>query len=278
MGKLKTLTLAIAALGLALQGVMATAQAPMPAAQPTAPVAPPSKSALLEGYNIGPDDVIEIDLLGQPDFKTRARVKADGTIPLPYLGTINVNGKTTTTLADDVAQRLRAGGFYARPIVNVEIASFASRYVIVLGDVASPGLMPVDRAYRVSEVIARAGGIRESGADSVVVRRESGEELKLAFEKLARGDAADDPFVQPGDKVFVPPADLYYIYGQINAPGAYPLKNAMSLRKAIARGGGITPSGSEKRIKIYRDGVPQPVELERNIQPGDVIVVGERLF
>jgi len=256
--------------------VVAVAQSPAPA---TAAAAPKTASSLDTGYKIGPDDVIEVDLLGQADFKTRARVKADGTMSFPFIGTINVQGETPVTLKRVIEGRLRAGGYYAQPIVNVEIASFASRYVIVMGEVGQGGLQPVDRAYRVSEIIARAGGIRETGADYVIITRAGKSDLKLSFDKLARGSEADDPFVEPGDKVFVPKAETYYIYGQVAAPGVYPIKEEMSLRKVIARSGGLTASGSEKRIKLFHDGQQlKKVDLERIIQGGDVVVVGERFF
>lgn len=252
-----------------------TGQATAPAAAAAQPAASTSTDA---GYVMGPDDVIEVDVLGQPEFKTRARVRADGTIALPFLGTVPVRGETPVSFASDIAAKLRSGGYYANPIVNVEIASYASRYVVVLGEVASPGLQPVDRSYRVSEIIARAGGLKPSGAEYVILRRETGEELKLPFEKLAMGAAADDPVVNPGDKIYVPQMETFYVYGQIAAPGVYGIQDEMTLRKALARGGGLTPSGSEKRVKIFRNGTPVKANLEMPIQPGDVIVVGERLF
>jgi polysaccharide biosynthesis/export protein len=230
------------------------------------------------GYVLGPGDVIEVSVLGQSEFTTRARVRSDGTIVLPFVGSTKVSGETSVTLAKSIGATLAKGGYYVNPIVNIEIASYASRYVIVLGSVATPGLQPVDRAYRLSEIIARAGGIRADGADYVVLRRQTGEEAKLPFDKLASGTNADDPFVGPGDKVYVPAAETYYIYGQINAPGAYPLKDNMTLRKALARGAGLTATGSEKRITVFRNGVKQAMNLEAPILPGDVIVIGERLF
>jgi polysaccharide biosynthesis/export protein len=231
-----------------------------------------------KGYILGSGDVIEVDVLGQSDFKTRARIRSDGTIALPFLGVVSVAGQTSIDFAKKIASSLAAGGYYTNPVVNVEVAGYASRYVIVLGEVASPGLQPIDRAYRVSEIIARSGGIRPSGADYVIVRREKGEELRLDFQKLATGTEADDPFVNAGDKIYVPQADLFYMYGQINAPGAFGLMSGMTLRKAIARGGGMTQLGSEKKISVFRAGRKQPLGLDQPIQAGDVIVVGERSF
>jgi polysaccharide export outer membrane protein len=248
--------------------------APAPAT-PTAPVANPDKD-----YVIGPDDVIEVDLLGQPDFKTRARIKGDGTMPLPFLGSVEARGQTPISLKRVIEGRLKAGGYYANPIINVEIVSYASRYVIVLGEFAAAGLQPVDRPYRVSEILARAGGVRESGAEYIVLTR-SGDtkEMRLPLDKLATGSEADDPFVEAGDKLFVPKAETYYIYGQVNAPGVYPIKEEMTLRMVIARSGGLTPMGSEKRVKLFHKGEEiKKIAMERIIQGGDVIVIGERFF
>lgn len=274
MKRFKAVIAVLAALFLAMMATVASAQGvvprPAPATSPTASTA---------GYKIGPDDVIEVDLLGTPDFRTRARVKADGTMAFPFIGTLTVQGETPVTLKRVIENKLKSGGFYAQPIINVEIVSFASSYVIVLGDVVTAGLQPIDRAYRVSEVIARAGGIRDTGANYVIVTRAGKADLKLPFDKLARGDDADDPFVEAGDKVFVPKAETYYIYGQVTAPGVYPINEELTLRKVIARSGGLTPSGSEKRIKLYHGARRQKrVDMEQVIQGGDVIVVGERFF
>lgn len=274
----------------ALMPFAAQAQTPRPPAAPAAiPGAPaattaatpapnPADKDATAGYVLGPDDVVEVSVLGQPEFTTRARIRANGTISLPFIGDVQITGQTPITLRTMLADKLRAGGFYAKPIVNVEVVGFASRYVVVLGDVAQPGLQPIDRDYRVSEVIARAGGLRETGADYVILRRANGEELKLPFEKLAMGTKADDPIVQAGDKLYVPDAELFYIYGQVNAPGVYPIKEEMTLRKAVARGGGLNASGSAKRIKIFRKGQEIKADLDDLIKPGDVVVVGERLF
>jgi polysaccharide export outer membrane protein len=277
-----------------VSGVAAAAQPPAPAALPPAaqaqiqaqtqqsrPPAPATQAArdTAEGYVLGADDVIEVSVLGQPEFATRARVRANGTIQLPFIGEQRVAGETALSLAPKIAERLRSGGYYAKPVVNIEIASFASRYVTLLGSIAQPGLQPVDREYRLSEIIARAGGLRETGADFVTLTRADGEQKNYAFDKLASGGPEDDPMVRPGDKIFVPEADLFYIYGQVNAPGVYPIRGGpMTVRKAIARGGGFNASGSAGRIKLFRGGVETKVKLDAEIKAGDVLVVGERLF
>jgi polysaccharide biosynthesis/export protein len=273
-----------AGLVLFLMSAAATAQpAPLPMTQgaPSAQAARPpagqtrSEQDFAAGYVLGPDDVVEITVLGQPEFSTRARIKANGTVQLPFIGEQNIAGETALTLAPKIADKLRKGGYYAKPVVNVEISGFASRYVVLLGEIGQPGLQPVDRDYRLSEIIARAGGLRDSGADFVTLTRATGEQANYPFEKLASGGPNDDPMVRPGDKIFVPAADLFYIYGQINAPGVYPIKGGvMTVRKAVARGGGFNASGSAKRIKLFRAGQETKVNLDMPIRAGDVLVVG----
>ena len=78
--------------------------------------------------------------------------------------------------------------------------------------------------------------------------------------------------------MFVPEPEQFYIYGQVNAPGAYPLRSGMTLRQALARGGGLTPSGSAKRLTLYRGEQKLKQSLDTVLQAGDVVVIGERLF
>jgi polysaccharide export outer membrane protein len=248
-------------------------ETPRPAAGKTQ-----AEKDLAAGYVLGPDDVVEITVLGQPEFTTRARIKANGTVQLPFIGEQKIEGETALSLAPKLAEKLRAGGYYSKPVVNVEVSGFASRYVTLLGAVGSTGLQPVDREYHLSEVIARAGGIRGDGADYVTLTRANGEQKNYDFEKLASGGPADDPLVRPGDKIYVPQADLYYIYGAINQPGQFPIKGDMTVRNVIARSGGVSPAGSVKRIKLYRNGQEQKVDLDMKVQAGDVFTVGERLF
>jgi polysaccharide export outer membrane protein len=252
-----------------------------PAAAASIPPVVPATApafAVSSDYVLGPEDVIDVDLLGRADFKTRAKLSGDGTIQLPLIGRISAADRTARVLGDQIRKALQDGGYFSDPIVNVDVVSYASRYVTVLGAVGSPGLVPVDRVYHLSEIIARVGGVRETGADYVILRRANGPEQRLSVKALATGDPSQDPVVQPGDKIFSPVADLFYISGQVNSPGSFPLTSDMTLRMAIGRAGGLASSGSEKRVTVTRKGEKVKIGLGDLVQAGDVIVVGERLF
>lgn len=254
--------------------------AAVPPVQPlaAAPAAPePAAGAPAAEYLIGPDDVIDIEVVGQPD-RARAHVYSDGTIQMNLVGKVTASGKTTRQLGAEIAAALKAGGYFANPVVNVEVSSYASRYVTVLGAVGSPGLVPINRAYKMSEIMARVGGVQERAADYLIVRPESGPEKRYQIDKLATGDASQDPFVVPGDKIYIPVADVFYISGQVNSPGTLPMKTGMTLREAVARAGGLTESGTDKGIMVTRGGKTTKMDASTKVEPNDVLVVRERLF
>lgn len=269
-------------------GIGATLSMPVvAAAQPASSVSPPvvpvgqapaasSPDTAME-YILGPEDVIDVEVVGQPD-KLRARVYTDGTIQLNLVGKLTASGKTPRQLGDEIAQALKAGGFYANPTINIEVVSYASRYVTVLGAVSSPSLVPINRTYRLSEILARVGGVQASAADYLIVRPATGEERRYLISELATGDATKDPIVTPGDKIYAPVAEVFYISGQVNAPGPFPMTTNMTVRQAIARAGGLTAAGSEKKVEVNRGGKKVKLQGDAKVEPGDVLVVGERLF
>ena len=274
-------TLAALALAALAQIAPATAQTAPAAQAPTSQPAPAAASSatLQDGYVVGINDSLDISMVGSEEFRGRVQVQQDGTIQLPYVGSIRAQDKTLLQLGKEIAGALTRGGYYVDPAIQVTVAQISSRYVTVLGEVASPGLIPVDRAYRASEMIARVGGIKPGGAETFYLRREGGTEIPLTLEEIGRGGDAADPVVNPGDKIFVPEAPTFYIYGQVNAPGTYPIQNKMSLRMALARGGGLTSLGSDKRVTVVRNGEElKKFSLSDPIQKDDVIVVGERFF
>ena len=258
---------------------LALAAPAISAAQPAAGGAASATSVADADYVLGPQDVVEVEVLGRTDFKARSKVSQAGMVEMPYIGAIKATDLTAKQLGDAIRKALQDGGYFANPIMEVDIVDYASRYVTVLGEVDKPGLVPVDRPYRLSEVLARVGGARETAADYVTLTPAKGEQKRLAIADLASGGDTADPYISPGDKIFVPKAEMFYISGQVKTPGTFPLTPDMTLRMAIARGGGLTDLGTDKGVKItHKSGQKVKLKLEDKIQAGDVIVVPERLF
>lgn len=253
--------------------------APVTTSAAQQPVANAERATLQDGYVVGIADVLDVSMVGSEEFRGRVTVQQDGTIQLPYVGTLRAQDKTLLDLGREIAAALTKGGYYVDPAIQVTVSQITARYVTVLGEVSNPGLIPVDRAYRASEMIARVGGLKPTGAETFYLRRDGGPEIPLTMEAIARGGDQADPFVNPGDKIFVPEAPTFYIYGQVNSPGTYPIQNNMSLRMALARGGGLTSLGSDRRVTVVRKGEElKKYSLSDPIADDDVIVVGERFF
>ncbi len=231
------------------------------------------------GYVLGVDDVIQVIVYGQADVGITSRIKADGTVVMPLIGTVKAAGQTNLALARNIREQLVRGGYLKDPIVNVEINAYVSKAVNVAGRVGQPGIYPLDRPYRALEVLLKAGWVQATGADYVYLRRPGAAEQRLDVEGLVRGDTTKDPLLQPGDTLFVPEADAFFITGQVNKPGQLPILPGMTIRQALALAGGVTALGSANKVGLVRGNAKEvDAEPSQIVQKNDVIIVKERLF
>ncbi len=232
------------------------------------------------GYVLGANDTITVQVYGQPDAGVTTRIKADGTIIMPLIGPVKAEGETQIELADLIKQKLVKGGFFKDPFVNVEIVTYLSKTVNVAGKVTTPGVFPLDKDYTVLEILLKSGWIREQGAGYVYLRRaKGGPEIRLDDEALVRGTLDKNLKLAPGDTLFVPDAETFYVYGQVGHPGLFPVQRDMTVRQALALAGGVTAAGSERKVALIRAGGKEvSAKLDAPVQKGDVYIVKERLF
>ncbi|WP_353216591.1 polysaccharide biosynthesis/export family protein [Sandarakinorhabdus sp.] len=232
-----------------------------------------------KGYMIGPDDTIQVIVYGQGEFNVTTRVKSDGTIVMPLIGIVKADGETNVTLARNITDKLVSGGFLKSPLVNVEIGAYVSRTVNVAGNVGTSGIYPLDRPYHALEVLLKAGWVRVDAASFVYFRRPGQPVRTLEVEQLVRGEKDSDPLLQPGDTLFVPPAETFFIYGAVGAAGMKAMLPNMSIRQAIALAGGVTQAGNANKAGLIRgNGKEMDVDPSQKVQNGDIIVIKERLF
>jgi polysaccharide biosynthesis/export protein len=136
-------------------------------------------------------------------------------------------------------------------------------------------------------VLAKAGGILPDGDDRVMLlRNKDGKDVKLEIDTkavLMQGKLDDNVSVADGDIIYVPPAPLFYVYGEVQHPGVYKLQRDMTVLQALAVGGGLTLRGTDKGIQIIRhakDGKVQTIDSQLTdiVQQDDVIKVKQSLF
>lgn len=238
-------------------------------------------------YRMGTGDVVRVTVYGQPDLTTEARVGESGSITFPLIGDVKLAGTTPAQGEADIAKRLSKGGFIIEPFVTLNVVQYRGQQVSVLGRVNRPGKYNLEKTSRVTDVLALAGGVIIDGADTAtLVRTRNGKTEYRDIDLLALfkpGGEASDVEVQDGDIVNVARQPMFYIYGEVQRPGAFRLEQNMSVVQALSMGGGLTPRGTQRGIRILRrddKGAMQEIEVKLGdpVQKDDVIYVKESLF
>lgn len=249
-------------------------------------------------YVVGPNDVLTITVFNQPQLSGKFSVESDGTMAFPLLGRVTVGGLSIRAVEDEMRRRL-AGGYVKDPHVSVAIEQYRSQQVFVMGEVQRPGSLQFTGAMTLIEALARAGSMTErAGTEAVIIRSSVGgaeapaispsadasnaETIRVNLQSLQTGTLSQNVALRPGDTIFVPRAETVFVLGQVRTAGEYVLRRAMTVRQVLALAGGMTERGSTRRIQIIRtvDGkeVTTGVNLQTKVQPGDTIVVRDRLF
>jgi polysaccharide export outer membrane protein len=239
-------------------------------------------------YTLAAGDVVRVQVFQNPDLTLETRVSENGSITYPLIGNVKLGGLALNAAERQIAKQLADGGFVRNPQVTIVLTQNRGNQVSVLGHVNRPGRFPLETAnIRLSEMIAIAGGIMPTGADVVIVTgtrqgKPMSRDIDLPGMFLKR-DSAEDLVLAGGDVIYVQRAPMYYIYGEAQRPGSYRIERGMTVQQALAQGGGPTPRGSERTLRLHRrqaDGQivqisPEPTSL---VQPDDVIYVRESIF
>ncbi len=241
-----------------------------------------------DNYQLAAGDAIRILVYQNPDMTLETRVSEDGSISYPLVGMLSIGNLTISAAEAKIAKALKDGGFLRQPQVNIELQTIRGNKVAVLGQVGRPGSFPIETTNtRISQMLAEAGGLGGSGADTIILTgTRDGKPFRreIDIDLLYRANQADqDVLVRAGDTIYVPRAPTFYIYGEVSRPGNYRVDRNMTMRQALAAGGGLTSRGTERRLRVVRrnaQGVPEKISTDLNdpVAPDDVIYVNESLF
>jgi len=238
-------------------------------------------------YRMGTGDVVRIIVYGNPDLTTEARVGEEGSFNFPLIGAVKAAGQTPAAVERDIAERLVKGRFIVNPGVNLNIVQYRGQQISVLGRVNRPGKFTLEKIMNLADALALAGGITPDGADMVtLIRTRDGKTEYRDIDMLTLfrpGGEANNLTIQDGDVLNVGRQSVFYIYGEVQRPGAFRLEQGMSVVQALSMGGGLTPRGTQRGIRILRRdtaGSMQEitVQLADPVKKDDVIYVKESLF
>ena len=239
------------------------------------------------GVPLGPGDVVKISVYGNADLLTETKVSEAGSVTFPLVGDVQVSGLSTTQAEKKIAGLLEKGGFIAKPQVNILVTLLQSLQVSVLGQVNHPGRFPIDVTRSLADVLALAGGISPDGGDkAILMRNQDGKTTKTVVDLVDMaysGDLGKNIELQSNDIIFVDRAPRFYIYGEVQRPGVYRLERDMTVLQALSVGGGLTPRGTERGVRIKRrdaSGKQEILEAKHDdlVKSDDVVYIQESLF
>lgn len=153
---------------------------------------------------IGHMDNVEIRVFREDDLTTRGQLSPDGSITMPLIGAVRIEGLTTDQAAAAIKNKL-ADGYLVKPEVNVSIEARIRKTVTVLGQAQRPGVfeLPAHRRLTLVEAIGMAGGMtRIANARKVTLKR-GGQVQVLNLKDIAAGKGSDIS-LRDGDVITIP--------------------------------------------------------------------------
>jgi polysaccharide export outer membrane protein len=247
--------------------------------------------ALAESHRLvqlGAGDSVTFSVFGQPDMTTTTFVGDDGTLAVPLAGPVQVAGLSPAEASQRIEKALRDGKFLVDPHVTISAIVSRSQRVSVLGEVGHPGRFVIESNIDILDLLAEAGGVTDNASDVVYLLRPDKEgnvvRTEISLKAMAKGSrAGSGQAIKGGDSIYVPRAEQFYIYGEVTAPGKFRVEPGMTVVQAIARAGGLTPRGSQRRVEIKRlqsDGsyTTSSAKLDEPVRSDDVIRVKESIF
>ena len=219
-------------------------------------------------YRVGPQDVLNIIVWDHPELTIPTggqrpaeedghRVSSKGTIFYPYVGIVDVAGKTTEQIREILTDRLSK--YIRKPQLDVRVVGFNSQKVQVAGAVEKPDSYPItDVALMLSDAVNIAGGNNERADIQSVILTRSGVNTRYnLIDRYYRGDSSEDIQLQNEDIVYVPANNIHkvFVMGEVEKQSSLPLIDGqLTLADALASSGVDQLTADNERIFVLRKG------------------------
>jgi polysaccharide biosynthesis/export protein len=217
-------------------------------------------------YRIGPGDVLDIRIYNRPQLSRDAvRVEGSGMIRMPLIETeIRAVCLTEGELAKGISTRYAR--YYKNLQVDVFIKEYHSRQVAIIGAVNEQSRFELQRRVRLLELLTYAKGPSSKAGQTINIVHstnsspckqtdETDESTAFSSYKLSdvlQGDPKSNPYLETGDIVTLPEADQVYVVGNVFMPLTIPLKEPITLTRAIAMAGGLRQDTRKDKIRVLR--------------------------
>ena len=215
---------------------------------------------------LAPNDVITVHLYGAQDYAPVAKVSLDGSIQLPLIGTMRVEGLTIHEAERLIAERLVAAGMYRNPQILIQLTESPNQIATVTGEVH--GVVPVIGQRRLFDALAAAGGLPPTASHVITIHRVGISQpivIDLGTDP-SQSDKANVP-IFPRDTIVVARTGVIYVLGAFKTQGAIPLQqnSPLTLMQVAALSGGPGFEGKYSDLRLIRT-----MGLERKVVKVDI--------
>ena len=216
-----------------------------------------SSMANSPAIDIGPGDLLDIEVFDTPELSTHVRVTQDGFANLPVIGRIELSGLNADQAARAIEDEFRRRNLLLEPHVTVFITEYASQGATVSGEVRQPGIYPTLGKRRLLDMLAIAGGLSSTAGKTVsIIHRDDPDHpqnIRLQATPNHLG-AQQNPEVFPGDTIVVAKAGVVYIVGDVAKAGGFLVDNnePLSTAQALSLAGGPNRTASLSKTRLIR--------------------------
>jgi polysaccharide export outer membrane protein len=160
-----------------------------------------------ESNSVGPGDVFTLHIVGEDDLPTEYTVAPDGTVDLPFVHRLTVEGLEVQQISDLVRAELIGQQIYSDPSVSVSIKAFNSKTITVGGEVKEEGSFAYVPGMTLTDAVAKAGGMTSLSRSYQVILvrkiKKGRKRVVVDYDAINNNEIPDVP-LQAGDKITVP--------------------------------------------------------------------------
>lgn len=253
---------------------------------------PNLRIATPKNYIIGPDDELVIDVFGYQEANYRLQVSAEGTINIPLIGAVSVNGLTVEQASKRIKDKMQKNGYGSiasgQTQVQISIGKIRTVKVTIIGEAKKPGTYSISSLSTLFNALYLAGGPTDKGSfREIELIRNNKLLLKLdAYDFLLKGDQTNNVRLMDQDVVRIPVAKVQVnLLGEVKREGIFELLPKDNLQQLVDFSGGFSNEAYTASVQIK-----QVTDRERKIKDlannafttyfplkGDSVIVGKIL-
>ena len=202
-------------------------------------------------YRISLKDQLTIMLSGSKEIVFDLRVKLDGTILFPEIGSLSVAGDTFEAVKEKITTLVNQS--YIGVSVNVSIKNLSAKKITIVGAVKTPGTYLVNPFTTITSSLAYSGGVEEIGTlRNIKLIKSNGDIFNFdLYDLLVNGDRSDDLTLDAGDTILIGAANQFVnLVGSVKRPMLYEVSPKDNLEDIINFGLGFKNTSNLSNISL----------------------------